>query len=334
MIRLYGLFDGDASLGRVSQGFRKVFPDADLYRLDAWDNSLDEGVPDQPGATNKIGIYVGDLSQVHVARMRAKHEKLYVMVAPNSNTVGRVLRVKLEGVGHLLAPSKWAVGVLRASFPHKTVTHAPHGISEAFQPKVVPKYPGFSVLHMSSSVLERKGTDKLLEGWALADLKDATLFLSVPLGRRTYFKEEAAMLGISKSVHVTDRLNYGEDQMAALYSQMSFICQPSRGEGFGFIPLEARACGTPVIMTDCTGHSEHVGGLGVVRVRTGEDTPIDDFPGAFAPSLSAEAVAEALLTAYEKRDQYAGEALLTSPEIRKQWSWENQLKEFKNGIMS
>lgn len=190
----------------------------------------------------------------------------------------------------------------------------------------------YRVLHLSSSILERKGTDKLLEGWKLANIPKGELYLSVPSGKSQDFTEMASALGISSSVKVTDRLDYDERGMATLYSSMDLVAQPSRGEGFGFVPLEARCCGTPALLTDCTGHSQHAGGRGTVIVKTGEDVLIDDFPGARAPELRSEDVADALVRAYSKRDQLAADAKAESAVLRNMWSWENQLKEFKNDV--
>lgn len=333
MIRIYGEFEGDSSICRVAQGFARVFPDAAKYELTRWGNDLDDGAPEPPGATAKIGIYVGGLSHIH-STARAKHEKLYVMVAPNSNTVGALVRKKLSGVNHLLTPSRWAQGVLLVAFPEKEVLCVPHGIEPGFRYQDKARLGVFTVLHLSSSILERKGTDKLMEGWAQAKLPNAQLLISVPPGRREFFQEMAMDFGISMSVSIADRLDYSVERMAGLYSSVDYVCQPSRGEGFGLVPLEARACGTPVIATDCTGHSEHMRGAGVVVVETGEDAPIDDFPGALAPSLSAEDVATALTRAYKKRALYSSDARASAEVVRKHWSWENQLKEFKNEIMS
>jgi glycosyltransferase involved in cell wall biosynthesis len=257
------------------------------------------------------------------------------MVAPNSDTVGGPLREALkQNADVLMAPSMWARGVLRKEFPEKEVVCVPHGISPAFATKLIHASDVFRVLHLSSSILARKGTAELLKGWARADLPNAQLFVSVPAGRLLDYLETAQDLGISDSVKITDRLDYTEEQFATLYSTMDFVCQPSRGEGFGFVPLEARACGTPVIMTSCTGHSQHFAGKGVVVVKTGEEARIDDFPGAHAPSLHERDVAAALTSAYQNRETLSADAKAEAPNIRKQWSWENQLKELKNGILS
>lgn len=44
--------------------------------------------------------------------------------------------------------------------------------------------------------------------------------------------------------------------MPAVYSAIDVLLNPAYGEGFGIPLLEAQACGTPVIATDCTAMSE------------------------------------------------------------------------------
>jgi len=62
------------------------------------------------------------------------------------------------------------------------------------------------------------------------------------LGRELYF-----------TGHVEDR------DLAALYSASTLFVFPSRYEGFGLPPLEAMACGTPVVTTDAASLPEVVG---------------------------------------------------------------------------
>src|SRR5690606_41182420 len=70
----------------------------------------------------------------------------------------------------------------------------PHGVDPGFRRKQAKRTPEFSVLHLSSSILERKGTDRLIEGWALAKLPDSRLFISVPPGRKEFFQDIASNL--------------------------------------------------------------------------------------------------------------------------------------------
>lgn len=333
-MRIYGHFKGQSSLVRVSKGFASVFPEAHLYDFDDWLNDLDDSSKPVGGATDAVALFVGNLSHLPEAWL-GMHKEMWVMVAPNSNMIGPDLQGLLKSVDHLMGPSEWACEVLRSFFPDKIVKCVPHGVSEQFKaPEEREKFVGYRALHMSSSVMERKGTDVLLEAWAQAEVpSDSILYISVPRGKTLDFLDLAEDLKIRDSVKISDRLDLEEDRMSRLYASMDLVIQPSRGEGFGLVPLEARACGTPVLMTDSTGHSQHAGGPGCSIIPTGALAPIDDFPGAMAPSLSVRDVAECLRRAYSERTRLSAEAIQASAEIRKKWSWESQLKEFKDDII-
>lgn len=49
-----------------------------------------------------------------------------------------------------------------------------------------------------------------------------------------------------------------DDELAELYSSADIFAFPSHVEGFGLPPLEAMACGTPVVTTDCLGVRDYV----------------------------------------------------------------------------
>jgi len=50
-----------------------------------------------------------------------------------------------------------------------------------------------------------------------------------------------------------------DDQLLALYRAAQCFAFPSRHEGFGLPVLEAMACGTPVVCSDCTSLPEIAG---------------------------------------------------------------------------
>ena len=56
----------------------------------------------------------------------------------------------------------------------------------------------------------------------------------------------ARRAGLAGAVHFSGPLA-GDDELALLYSGAALYAQPSLAEGFGLPPLEAMACGTPVI---------------------------------------------------------------------------------------
>jgi glycosyltransferase involved in cell wall biosynthesis len=54
------------------------------------------------------------------------------------------------------------------------------------------------------------------------------------------------------------------DQLPALYTQASLFVMPSLSEGFGYPPLEAMACKTPVVSSNATSLPEVVGDAGLL----------------------------------------------------------------------
>ena len=92
-----------------------------------------------------------------------------------------------------------------------------------------------------------------------------------------------------------------KEAMAAIYSGMNVLLQPSRGEGFGIPSLEAQACGTRVIVSNATAQPELVGDGWVCEVQP-------EWDGAqgcwfFTPLVGS--IVDNLTAAYEHRDRSA-----------------------------
>lgn len=58
------------------------------------------------------------------------------------------------------------------------------------------------------------------------------------------------------------QIGYPVNAMVQIYRALDVLLNPSLGEGFGIPLLEAMACGTPAIATNCTSMVELVGGVG------------------------------------------------------------------------
>ena len=80
----------------------------------------------------------------------------------------------------------------------------------------------------------------------------------------------AAELGISARLVFTDRIT-DEGIMKAIYSGAEAFVMPSLYEGFGLPPVEAMACGTPVVCSDATSLPEVVGDAAVLVNATNSD---------------------------------------------------------------
>ncbi|HWE61283.1 MAG TPA: glycosyltransferase family 1 protein [Chloroflexota bacterium] len=72
----------------------------------------------------------------------------------------------------------------------------------------------------------------------------------------------ARRLGVADGVHFVERVE--EEDLPAVYRGALALLFPSRAEGFGLTPLEAMACGTPVLCSNATSLPEAVGEAGLL----------------------------------------------------------------------
>jgi glycosyltransferase involved in cell wall biosynthesis len=75
---------------------------------------------------------------------------------------------------------------------------------------------------------------------------------------RSELEEEARRLGVADRVIFTGRIP--EDEKSAHYRLADVYVMPGRGDGFGFVFLEALACGVPVVASKADGSREAVRG--------------------------------------------------------------------------
>ena len=69
----------------------------------------------------------------------------------------------------------------------------------------------------------------------------------------------ADTLGVAGNIHFAGELR-DETELSCLYCGAALLVQPSLAEGFGLPPLEAMACGVPVLASDAGALPEHLGG--------------------------------------------------------------------------
>ena len=109
----------------------------------------------------------------------------------------------------------------------------------------------------------RKNVPALLEAWSKTHLARHSLLVlagSVPAPDGRLFADYAgltASLGLTSAVKFIGPVD--EADKPALYRGAAVFIYPSRYEGFGLPPLEAMACGTPVVTTRCASLPEVVG---------------------------------------------------------------------------
>lgn len=352
-VRVYGYGTGESSFAQVTRGLLGVLRGmgelAGFYPIDGDPESQPEEL--RGGESAPLSLNIGSPDGILRAHRYGGHRKHWLLLAPNSETIshgfveGITKRsdVLPEGLltGGFLTPSTWGKNVIERAFPDRQIIVAPHGVTEEVH---TPSYAMlaataheyslglFNVLHLSSTESDRKSTRRLMEAWKRLKTgrslpETAKLYILMNPTEVSRLRWWAADIGLkTEDVEIEPGLVHNQRSIAALYSTMHVVCQPSRAEGFGMVPLEALCMGVPVVATASTGHAEFAStGLpGLVVVPHGPSAPIDDFPGATAPTVSVEAIASMLQYAYVRWLSLAEAARQNAPALASEWSWQKK----------
>lgn len=107
----------------------------------------------------------------------------------------------------------------------------------------------------------RKNTSQVIRAFmklkGAGGLHEKLVVVGIPNWRQSVFWQEAQALGGGEDVVFTEFVTEG--QLVSLYNRATAFLYPSLYEGFGLPPLEAMACGTPVITSQVTSIPEVVG---------------------------------------------------------------------------
>lgn len=358
MIRVCGMTIGNGSYARVTRGVTAALRDLGLLDGVVPLDCLDDWGAEYEGATADVAVVVAPQT-AHIAAQVARmgmHERRLMLLPLNSSACPESILKLAEPVAgrdrHAplvtgwLTPSRWSAEQL-VPLTRAPVTVWRHGVGAAFTPSAGllknrrdSRADGeFRVLHMTSTPRQRKGTLQLIQAWSrlveagrLPSKPSLSLVLSsAGAGSEIDARLDLLEPAVAQTVEVIRTpLDLSEADAARLYGSYHVIAQPSRGEGFGMVPLEALCCGVPVVATACSGHSEFLaaGTPGLALVEHGANSKIDDGPGAKAPSVSVDAVASALVRAAEDWSALSDAAEKNAANMQQQWSWSNVMRQW------
>lgn len=164
----------------------------------------------------------------------------------------RLLGPRVCRADRVVAVSRFAAdeGIRVLDLDPARVEVVPHGVDAAFRPDgPVDEGDGRPFVAAVATDDPRKGVDDLVELAARLADGDARLHVAGALGEATRRRLSAA--GAVVRGHVPD--------LPAFLRGAQAVVVTSRYEGFGFVPLEAMACGAPVVAYDTTAVGEVVG---------------------------------------------------------------------------
>nr|MBA3241560.1 glycosyltransferase [Acidobacteriota bacterium] len=144
-----------------------------------------------------------------------------------------------------------------------------------------------SLIFFSSRVAPEKDAETLLRAVRALLERGLDIWLLHRSGGFQSFIKDAERFGVAGRVVATDAV-HPHEQLPDDYRASDLCVQASREEGLGFSPLEALACGTPVVAAS-------VGGL--------RETIIDGETGWSYPVGNVEALARCITEALDDREE-------------------------------
>jgi len=169
---------------------------------------------------------------------------------------------------HLITPSRWSrEGFLKQGFREDQIHVLPHGFApELFYPSGVERGKTRQNLNLNgfvfanfSAMTYNKGLDLLLKAFAIVCETHDECQLLLKGSDNLYpskqmLQDSLASLPDATRNRVASKISYlgsvlSMADMANMYRAADVYVSPYRAEGFNMPPLEAAACGTPVICT-------------------------------------------------------------------------------------
>lgn len=129
-------------------------------------------------------------------------------------------------------------------------------------------FDGKTVLHIGGTEL-RENTTIILQAFHLLKAKLPGVKM-IKIGRcGKEFRKLMALLNLTNDITFINRVS--EKELPLFYNSADLLFFPSVYEGFGLPPLEAMACGTPVVTSNAASLPEVVGNAGIMKTHNDFD---------------------------------------------------------------
>jgi glycosyltransferase involved in cell wall biosynthesis len=204
-------------------------------------------------STTPLVITIHDLAHIRLPAFATRSRRLYynLLVKPASNRAHRVVTVSEYSRMEIL---RWT------GLPDDCVVNVGNGVDAMFQPEGSKYEPGFPYVLYVGALRPHKNITRLFSAFERINYTDLHLILT---GDKS--PEMTAQLAGRK---IDGRVRFlgcvNDEDLPALYRGAVCLILPSLIEGFGLPPLEAMACGTPVIVSRATALPEVVGDAGLL----------------------------------------------------------------------
>lgn len=281
----------------------------------------------------KLGIYFGYPSyQKTIGNTLEKHQlKVGVFVSDTNLSSIESSCIKNLKLNLVAVPSMHCKKMFNSSYT-RNIMVVNHGVAESFMPIGKERKNTFGYVFQcspSGGSEERKNIRALLQ--AFAEIRNKHQDWNLVIKTTSNIKMDLDTAEEKNEGVKFDIRFLPIEKMVEFYNSLAFYINPTRAEGFGITPVEAMACGTPVISPIHTGCMEYLNETNCVPIRY---VPEADYHFKYAMNqgkictIRPNQIVEAINTAINNRDLWLDLAQKQSEYVRERFSWQNVMKGF------
>jgi glycosyltransferase involved in cell wall biosynthesis len=196
------------------------------------------------------------------------HDLNHLRVPENSNALKRayyqyMIKPACHRAAFVLTVSEYSRREIAAwaGVDERTVINVGNGVGKPFTADGPKHQPGYPYLLYVGSHKSHKNLPRLLRAYKVSGICDAVRLVMTGTPSRE-------LLTTIDELRVVDNLHFvgttNNEDLAQLYRGALGLVFPSLYEGFGLPPLEAMACGTPVLTSNVCSLPEVVGDAGIL----------------------------------------------------------------------
>lgn len=200
----------------------------------------------------QMGILFGKPDRI--ATLGTNYKISYAMY--ETTDVPRMWKTDIGNFDEIWVPNQFCVELFRKYNPHVKVV--PWGYDETlYNRRGKKEKKGYFEFGSVGVMSRRKGVDVLVRAFSMAFPDQTDVFLTIKT-RNTKWMPKIE----DNRIAVIDE-DWSDDELADFYHRLDCLVQSHRGEGVCMPPLEAAACGTPVIVTNWSGPTDYIDNCGI-----------------------------------------------------------------------
>jgi glycosyltransferase involved in cell wall biosynthesis len=335
-VQFYGMFRGSNSIRNVCRQWVTVLTrSVDGFGFHDYARSgsgLDESCAEfeavNPDAA--VAIYYGMPTDVPV-KLRARHEVLIGAFVCETDRIPADWVENCNRFDLVVVPSRFCQQVFTRCGVTTPVMVIPHGIESEYAP-AGELHRGepfvFYNTFAAASFAHRKGAGELVRGFLRAFTGRGDVILRLRTEDSPVMRELRQRHDFGDQIRLEPPQPLDTAAFAALYGQAHCTVHPSLAEGFGLIPFQSIACGTPVIATAATGMADYLNPDNAMVLRTAGRVAGTGASGqsGYFPAVDEDHLVELLRHAVEHWEAEYAKVRRASEMLRERYRWERVLE--------